>query len=159
MSKLDHDLCPEEVHEIVNALRKARSRAYCPYSHAAVGCAIYTRAITSPQGHELCSDEITIGWNIENSSYGASMCAERVALYKCLGKVSRAAASPQNWTAMAVVGSADSPSDSCFAKPCGLCRQVLSEFLQRRPRFPIILFDPDFNRYTVTTVPELMPSP
>lgn len=161
MGEIDHGLSKEELHDIVNALRKARSRAYCPYSQFAVGCAIYTRGKVGPQGQALFGDEITIGWNIENASYGATMCAERVALYKTLGKISKAAASPQNWTAMAIVGSfgQKDPGDSCIITPWGQCRQVMSEFLQRRPRFPILLFDPDFDEYIVTTMPELMPYP
>ena len=84
----------------------ARERAYAPYSHFRVGAAALTA-----EGH------VVGGCNVENASYGLSVCAERNALaravYEGRGKL----------VAMAVV--ADSPRPT---PPCGMCRQVMSEF-------------------------------
>ncbi len=93
-----------------NALLKmayeAMEKAYAPYSGVSVGAALLT------------SDGIVYtGSNIENASYGASICAERAAAAKAVnaGKIS--------FTAIAIVSSLKG-----YTYPCGICRQVLSEF-------------------------------
>lgn len=93
--------------ELISIAIEARERSYSPYSHFAVGAALY------------CQDgSVYIGANIENSSFPVSMCAERNAIYNAMmdGKTS------EDFLALAVV--ADTFS---FCSPCGACRQVLSE--------------------------------
>jgi cytidine deaminase len=86
--------------------RQARTRAYAPYSRFFVGAAV------------LCEDgTVFIGCNVENASYGLSMCAERVAIGLAV------AAGHQRFTAVAVVGTGPGPTP-----PCGACRQVIAEF-------------------------------
>ena len=91
--------------QLIDAAKAARLRAYAPYSHFLVGAAVATR-----------SGKIFPGCNIENSSYGATICAERVALGNAYAHGERDIA------AIAIV--ADTPK---LCPPCGICRQVLFE--------------------------------
>ncbi len=92
------------VEELIALGTKARARAYAPYSRFRVGAALRTAS-----GH------VYTGCNVENASYGLSICAERVATFKavCEGE--------HDIEMIAVV------SES-MASPCGACRQVLAEF-------------------------------
>ena len=92
--------------ELVDIAKKARENAYAPYSKFKVGAALLTK-----------SGKVFTGCNVENSSFGASMCAERVAVFKAVSEGER------EFKAIAVVTDTDDP-----AMPCGMCRQVLSEF-------------------------------
>ena len=92
--------------QLVDIAKKAREYAYAPYSKFKVGAALLTK-----------SGKIFTGCNVENSSFGASMCAERVAVFKAVSEGER------EFEAIAVVTDTVDP-----AMPCGMCRQVLSEF-------------------------------
>ncbi|MDO5014916.1 MAG: cytidine deaminase [Clostridia bacterium] len=106
----------------------AAENAYAPYSNFNVGACI------------LCEDgEIFTGFNIENSSYGATVCAERVALFNAVSQGNT------NFTAMAVT-----------SMPCGICLQTLSEFC--KPDFKIIVKS-DFGEYEEFSMSELLPYP
>ena len=94
------------VHRLVQAAREARTRAIATYSNFLVGAALQT-----------ASGEIITGCNIENATYGLTMCAERVALYKALSEGHR------DFAAVAVVAATEAPTP-----PCGSCRQLLWEF-------------------------------
>ena len=96
----------EEYKKLINEAEKARKRAYTPYSKFQVGAAV------------LCADgKIFTGCNIENASFGLSVCAERVAIFKAISEGST------TFEAIAVIGDTDKP-----CSPCGACRQVISEF-------------------------------
>jgi len=86
--------------------REARERAHAPYSRFKVGAALKTR-----------TGEIVTGCNIENASYGLTLCAERVAVFKAVSE------GISGFDAIAVV--ADSKR---LTAPCGPCRQILWEF-------------------------------
>ena len=91
---------------LIEAARKAARDAYCPYSRFPVGAAL------------LADDGIVFtGCNIENSSFGLSVCAERVALWRALASGAR------TFSALALAAGRDRA-----APPCGACRQVLREF-------------------------------
>lgn len=92
--------------ELVQRATAVRENAYAPYSHYRVGAALATRRGT-----------IFVGCNVENSSFGATICAERGAVMQMV------AAGETEVVACAVV--TDDPEG---ASPCGICRQVLSEF-------------------------------
>ena len=91
---------------LVAAAREARERAVATYSDFRVGAAL-----------ETADGTIVTGCNIENASYGLTICAERVAMFKALSEGHR------TFVRIAVVADTDSPTS-----PCGACRQVLWEF-------------------------------
>ncbi|KUK14540.1 MAG: cytidine deaminase [Synergistetes bacterium] len=92
--------------ELIELAIRAKERAYAPYSKFKVGSAILGK-----------NGRVFLGCNVENSSYGLTVCAERVALYNAVSNGCK------NFEAIAVVGDGD-----CYAFPCGACRQVLYEF-------------------------------
>ena len=104
--------------ELVTAAKEAMEKAYCPYSGYRVGAAVLT-----------AGGRIYSGCNIENGSYGATNCAERTAVYKAVSEGER------KITAAAIC--TDEGGETPF--PCGICRQVLSEFCE--PDTPIIICD------------------
>lgn len=101
---------------LVAAARAARARAIAPYSHFLVGAAL-----------ETADGTIITGCNIENASYGLTVCAERVALLKALSEGYR------SFTRIVVVADTSSPTP-----PCGPCRQLLWEYCGD---IPVILAD------------------
>jgi cytidine deaminase len=98
---------------LIRAALEARRNAYAPYSHYQVGAALADR-----DGH------VHTGCNVENASYPATCCAERVALFKAVSVGVR------EFVAIAVVGGGESEESplSGYAMPCGICRQALAEF-------------------------------
>lgn len=108
--------------ELVKRALEARLKAYSPYSNFCVGAAL------------LCDDgEIFEGANIENSSYGATNCAERTALFGAVY------AGKRSFLAIAIVGAKRGEEVNDFCPPCGICRQVLAEFMNADSE--IILFN------------------
>jgi len=103
---------------LIAAARQARQNAYAPYSGFAVGAALRTR-----------SGRVFTGSNVENASYGLTICAEQVAVTKAVSEGER------DLEAIAVV------SKGAVA-PCGACRQVLAEF---NPDLRVILADVEGN--------------
>jgi cytidine deaminase len=95
-----------DLRELSRFARKARRRAFVPFSRFKVGAALRTRA-----------GDIVTGCNVENATYGLTMCAERVAVFKAVSEGIR------GFDAVAVV--ADSKR---LTPPCGPCRQILWEF-------------------------------
>lgn len=90
--------------ELVSLAAEARKKAHAPYSHFAVGAALLAS-----------SGRVYTGCNVENASYGLTVCAERVAVFKAVSEGER------EFEAIAVV-------TENGATPCGACRQVLMEF-------------------------------
>ena len=97
-------LTSEMRQQLIETAREARQWAYVPYSHYPVGAAVLTT-----------SGRIYDGINIENAAYPATVCAERVAIFKAISE------GEHQFVAMAVV-------TSNGGTPCGICRQVLAEF-------------------------------
>ena len=91
---------------LVAAALKARDHAVASYSHFKVGAALETEDGT-----------IVTGCNVENATYGLTICAERVAMFKALSEGHRA------FKRVAVVADTEAPTP-----PCGACRQILWEF-------------------------------
>ena len=95
-----------DVERLVAEARRVRASAYAPYSRYQVGAAILTRG-----------GRLYTGCNVENATYGATICAERSAI------VAMVAAGDRDPVACAVVTAGPRPGT-----PCGICRQVLAEF-------------------------------
>ena len=99
-------VAPSAIRALLAAAQAATGNAHCPYSRFAVGAAL------------LAEDgRIFTGANVENASYGLTLCAERAAL------VTAVSAGARRFQALAVAGGTRTP-----ATPCGACRQVLAEF-------------------------------
>jgi cytidine deaminase len=92
--------------ELVSLARRAREHACADYSHFKVGAAL-----------ETVDGAIVTGCNIENATYGLTICAERVAMFKALSEGHR------RFTRIAVVADTGDPTP-----PCGACRQILWEY-------------------------------
>ena len=93
--------------QLIKLAQEAAKKAYAPYSNFKVGAAL------------LCkSGNVYTGCNVENSSYGASNCAERTAVFKAVSEGER------DFVKIAIVS-----EKGGLTFPCGICRQVLSEFM------------------------------
>lgn len=104
---------PDAIQRLVDAALRAREHAYAPYSRFRVGAAV------------LAGEQVFTGCNVENASFGLTICAERAAVSAAI------AAGARRLEAVAVAGDAATPT-----APCGACRQVLFEF---GPTMTIIL--------------------
>ncbi|HHU48398.1 MAG: cytidine deaminase [Caldicoprobacterales bacterium] len=117
--------------KLVDEALAAKAYAYAPYSGLHVGAAL------------LCNDsEIFTGVNVENVSYGATNCAERTAVFKAVSEGKR------EFSAIAVTSDLDKP-----IYPCGICRQVLTEF-----KIPIVIVADRNGNYKIHRTEELIPN-
>ncbi len=119
--------------KLISAAVKAREKAYAPYSEFKVGAAVLTD-----------NNQIFSGCNIENASYGATNCAERTAIFKAVSEGHR------KIKAVAVIGDTES-----YTFPCGICRQVISEFAASR-NIDILIVKNEKD-YLIKTLEELLP--
>ena len=127
-----YTLDKEKRQELLKQAAEAREKAYAPYSNFQVGAAL------------LADDgSISTGCNVENASFGLTVCAERNALFHAVAE------SKRNFTAIAIVAESDPP-----ATPCGACRQVLAEFAQD---MLVILGNPAGEETGQATLEELLP--
>jgi cytidine deaminase len=103
-----------QIDELIRSALDAQKRAFCPYSNFPVGAALRT-----------ASGRIYQGVNVENASFGLTICAERVAAGAAVAN------GDKDFTAIAVVSRTG-------VAPCGACRQFLAEF---NPGLPIVMVD------------------
>lgn len=118
---------------LISAARRVRLRAYAPYSGFKVGAAVLGR-----------SGKVYLGCNLENASYGLSLCAERGAFASAI------AAGEREFLAIAVTARGPDP-----VPPCGMCRQTLAELMA--PRGTVIC--DNGRRQATFTVAQLLPGP
>lgn len=123
----------DEIEDLIRAAQETRERAYAPYSGYAVGAAL------------KAGDYIFLGANVENASYGLSICAERVAC------AIAAVAGVRDIDAVVVVTQSSPP-----AGPCGMCLQTLREFSRDPRALRVILINTGGERRELTLA-ELMP--
>ena len=121
------------IEELIGCAREARENACADYSHFKVGAALVA-----------ASGKVYAGCNVENSTYGLTVCAERVALWKALSEGER------KFTRIAVVTSSATP-----ASPCGACRQLLWEFCGD---IEVVLANPQGYKHTLR-LSEIFPRP
>lgn len=122
----------ENIKKLLDAARKAKENAYAPYSHFHVGAALMTPNKT-----------IYSGCNVENTSYGLTICAERNAIFQMAAKGER------QITDILVIGDTDQ-----FLPPCGACRQVIAEFSKKETNIYMCNKNGDIKQ---TTVDEIIP--
>lgn len=118
---------------LLDAARVAREQAYAPYSRFAVGAALRTK-----------SGRVFTGCNVENLSFGLTLCAERVAVFSAVS------AGEREFEALAVVADSREP-----VTPCGACRQVLAEF---SPALPVCSANLEGAVFE-SSIAELLPRP
>ena len=124
--------------ELVELAMDARRLAYAPYSKFKVGAAL------------LGSNGIIyMGCNVENSSYSATNCAERTAIFSAVAE------GQTEFEAIAIVGGHEDAAELELCAPCGVCRQVMREFCNPKT-FEVILARNSVD-YKVFTLEELLP--
>ena len=123
--------------ELCTLAIKSMNNAYSPYSGYTVGAALLGD-----------NGKVFTGCNVENSSYGATVCAERTAIFKAVSDGER------DFSMLAVAGGKENELSDKFL-PCGICRQVMSEFC--KPEF-IVLVVTSENTYKEFTLSELLPN-
>ena len=120
--------------ELLTQARLAMGNAYCPYSNFPVGAAVLT-----------ADGRIFLGCNVENASYGLTVCAERTAIFSAVANGGIGIA------AVAVVTITEPPS-----RPCGACRQVIAEF-SREDNPTIVISAGKSGGAVIETIKELLP--
>ena len=124
--------------ELLEEAKKARLKAYTPYSNFKVGAALLTK-----------SGKVYLGCNIENATYTPTNCAERTAFFKAVSEGER------EFEKIAIVGAKDGEDANVMCSPCGVCRLVMMEFCDPK-EFQIILANGE-NTCRVMTLEELLP--
>lgn len=118
--------------ELIDAAYEAMKNSYSPYSKFSVGAAVLTE-----------DNSCYTGCNIENGSYGATICAERTAIFKAVSEGHR------KFTKIAIVSTTHKETF-----PCGICRQVMSEFMDDDA---VIILDKGDGELLKYSLSELMP--
>ncbi|MDD2494777.1 MAG: cytidine deaminase [Tissierellia bacterium] len=117
---------------LIKIAMEAREKAYTPYSKFKVGAAVYTK-----------SGKIFTGCNIESASYTPTICAERVAISKCISE------GYYDIEKIAIIG-----SEKDISHPCGVCRQFMVEFGKDMK----VICAKNIDTYKVYTLAELLPN-
>lgn len=129
----------DTIEKMIQEARKARAFSYSPYSRYAVGAALLTK-----------TGEIVTGCNVENAAYSPGICAERNAIYKAVSM------GYKSFAAIAIVaGQSGEDISGNDPTPCGVCRQVMREFVN--PADFIIILAKSENDYRQCTLEELLP--
>ena len=124
--------------ELIKLAFEARETAYAPYSHWKVGAAL------------LCKDgTVYKGCNIENSGFTATNCAERTAFFKAISE------GVYDFEKIAIIGGDEVRGPEGYCAPCGVCRQVMSEFCSP-DKFKVICAKSE-TEYKEFTLREMMP--
>ena len=126
------------IKELISKAAGMRKISYTPYSKFNVGAALLAK-----------NGQVYTGCNIENASYTPTICAERTAFFKAVSEGVR------DFKAIVIAGGPDGQWDDLpFCSPCGVCRQVMSEFCKDDFR---IICAQSVDKYTEYTLPEIIP--
>ena len=125
----------EQAQVLLHAAQAAAENAYAPYSDFPVGAALLAT-----------NGAILTGVNVENASFGLTLCAERTALVKAISEGHRDFQAIAVWASRRPHGS---------VTPCGACRQVMAEFLS--PQTPVIMTDESNGQLRILSMTELLP--
>lgn len=128
----------EQAELLIRRAIEAREFAYCPYSNWAVGAALLTQ-----------EGRIYTGCNIENGGFSATNCAERTAFFKAVSE------GEKNFAAIAIVGGTKGEPLQQYCSPCGVCRQVMSEFCD--PDDFLVIHGKTPTDYKVFTLRQMLP--
>jgi len=120
-----------DVSHLIEEAQEAMQRAYAPYSGFRVGAALLTS-----------DNQIFTGCNVENASYGLTVCAERIAVFNAISS------GASEFKALAVVSDGEG-----YCRPCGACRQVIREFGKNI----LIIMASNDGRYEAKSISELLP--
>ncbi|MBR4668588.1 MAG: cytidine deaminase [Butyrivibrio sp.] len=126
-----------KIKELIKYALSMRKMSYTPYSHFNVGAALLAK-----------NGKIYTGCNIENASFTPTNCAERTAFFKAVSE------GVKEFDAIAIVGGPDGAEPVDFCSPCGVCRQVMSEFC--KDDFVVICAKSE-DEYRVNTLTEVLP--
>ena len=126
------ELSKTEIDKLLSLAREAMERAYAPYSNFRVGACL-----------KAASGKYYLGCNIENAGCSPTNCAERTAMFKAVSEGER------EFDVIAIIS-----DSSTFTAPCGVCRQVLSEFC--KPDMPVICAD-NLGNFVIKELGELLP--
>lgn len=123
----------KNIKKLINLAKQTSNNAYAPYSNFRVGAALLTS-----------NGKIFTGANVENASYGLTVCAERIAVFKAVS---------EGYTKFQAIAIYTNTND--FTMPCGACRQVLYEF---SPNLKVIISNRE-NKIKQLVLTELLPYP
>ena len=132
-SKLDK----KTLEKLCRTALEMRKMSYIPYSHFAVGAGLITK-----------KGKIYTGCNIENSTFTPTNCAERTAIFKAVSE------GDKEFAAICIAGGKQGEDPVDFCPPCGVCRQVMSEFCDAD--FEVILVK-SVDEYQVYTLEQILP--
>ena len=137
---MKNSLPVETIKSLIRSAVSGRERSYSIYSGFSVGAAVLTD-----------DGRIFSGCNVENASFPAGSCAETVAVNKAVSEGAK------HITAIAIIGgkAALSPSTDSYTFPCGICRQVISEF--KSPDGTIVIVARNEDDYKIFSIDELLP--
>ena len=124
----------ETVQLLIKRALENRQKSYCPYSDYAVGACV-----------EREDGEFFDGCNIENASYGLTVCAERVAVFKAVSDTDGAAS--KRIVRIAIAGGPVGEEPNDYAYPCGACRQVLREFGTDQLQIFVVKSETDYKEF------------
>lgn len=122
---------------LIKAALQAREKSYAPYSHFHVGAALLTK-----------NNKVYTGGNIENAAFSPTNCAERTAIFKAVSE------GEKDFAKIAIVGGAEGKTLE-YCPPCGVCRQVLREFVV--PEDFVLVLAKSPKEYKEYTLAELFP--
>lgn len=135
------------IQELITRALKMRESSYCPYSDYAVGACV-----------ECADGHFYDGCNIENASYGLTVCAERTAIFKAVSSQKEKSETGKNGSfeivRIAIAGGKKGEEPSEYTYPCGACRQVMREFGKENME---IIIAKSLDDYKITTLGEMLP--